>query len=232
MESALKNGIKHYAFETESSEGFVCACCNQSVFLKKGMIKRAHFSHKNLGKCLFSENESEEHIKIKHAIFNSLKTFSFIKNLEMEKYLNNCVADIYFEKNNIKYAVEIQLSIQTREKMIERTEKYNKKDIHVIWIHSYEQFLNRIDLEDKSVSLKDWEKWLTAMNYGFLYLWKTGEKIIPVNFEKINKTDGFNFKSKRKIKSHGLKSLAMDFFGVKKDKFNDFPEAKILNFKK
>lgn len=233
MLSALLNNKKVYATESEkdSNQTYLCECCNSEVILKKGISKQHHFAHKIASTCIYTTNESEEHIKIKLELFNSLKKYSFIKNIEMEKYLGNSIADIYFEKNNQKIAIEIQLSNLTKEKLIERTLRYKEKGIHVIWIHSYNQFLNRINLEDKTICLKDWEKWLVSMNFGKLFLWKKEETLIPVTFEKI-----FNNKEKltknRYIKSEIPRSIALHFFGIKKEEWNTLPEALILNYKK
>jgi competence protein CoiA len=233
MQTALFNNKKVYANEIENSiTGCFCSCCNQPVIFKKGAVKIAHFAHKSISNCPLSENESEEHLFIKTSIYNSLKKYSFIENLEMEKYLKESIADIYYEKNGIKYAIEIQLSNLTREKIAERVNRYNNRNIHVLWVHSYEQFLNRIDLISKTISLKDWEKWLTIMNYGKLYLWKKEDKIIPVSFSKINLSNGEESKRTRKIKSEEIKSIALDSFGVIKEEWNNFPEAKIIKFKK
>lgn len=233
MQTALFNNKKVYANEIQTNiKGCLCSCCNQPVVFKKGAVKIAHFAHKSVSTCPLSENESAEHLHIKTNIYNSLKKYSFIKNLEMEKYLKESIADIYYEKNGIKYAVEIQLSNLTREKIEERVNRYNKKNIHVLWVHSYEQFLNRIDLNSKKISLKDWEKWLTIMNFGKLYLWKKEDKIIPVSFNKVKLSNGEYSKKTKTIKSEEIKSLALESFGVIKEAWNSFPEAKIIKFKK
>lgn len=233
MLSAIYKNQKVYAFETEKEENkiFFCECCNSEVILKKGLSKLHHFAHKSNTECIYKTNESEEHLHIKEEIYKSLLNFNFIKNLEMEKFLGNAISDIYFEKNNQKIAVEIQLSNLTKEKIIERTLRYKEKDIHVIWIHSYKQFLNRINLEDKTICLKDWEKWLVSMNYGKLFLWKKEEKLIPVSFEKIyNNHDKLT--RNRYIKSEEIRSIALHFFGIKKEAWNILPEALILSYKK
>lgn len=231
MESSVYQGVKVYAFESEKedfSDVLLCECCAQEVSFKKGNIKRPHFAHKSTSPCLFKENESEEHIEIKTSIFKGLRKYGFVENLVMEKFLGDCISDIYFEKNGLKYAVEIQLSEQTEAKIIERNAKYYEKGIHVIWVHSYKRFLERIDLSSKIVSLKSWERWLAAMNYGYLFLHMRDEAILPVKLSKAS----YLSHRERKVASGSIKSLAKDFFGVEKEAWEKFPALKIFQFRK
>lgn len=230
MESCLYKGIKVYAFESEKEDFYdilLCECCSQEVSFKKGNIKRPHFAHKTTSSCLFKENESEEHIAIKTSIFQGLRRYGFVEELVMEKFLGDCISDIYFEKNGLKYAVEIQLSELTESKIIERNAKYYEKGIHVIWVHSYKRFLERIDLSCKMVSLKAWERWLAAMNYGYMFLHWKEDVILPVKLSKTGLTH-----RERNVTSGSLKSLAKDFFGVEKAAWEKFPALKIFQFRK
>lgn len=227
MESAIFNNSKVYAFEFLRQSGELkCECCNTEVIFKKGEILRPHFAHKTNITCLYKENESDEHIEIKNSIFQSLRKYKFIENLEMEKFLGDCISDVYFEKNGLKYAVEIQLSDLTQAKIKERNLKYKEKGIHVLWVHSFQRFLSRVDLHKKIVKLKAYERWLSAMNYGHLYLWRRGEIILPVSMKKTS------VHAVRKLESKPERNLALDFFGIKKDEFGDFPSLFIMNFRK
>lgn len=227
METAIFNNKKVNAFEFVKKEGELkCECCSSEVIFKNGNIIRAHFAHKNIGNCIYKENESEEHIIMKNSIYQGLRKYKFVENLEMEKYLGDCISDVYFEKGGMKYAVEIQLSDLTEQKIIERNMKYKEKGIHVLWVHSYKRFLNRVDLKKKEVKLKSYERWLATMNYGTIYLWKKEEYIIPVVVKRTN------VRGMRTVKSETSKSLALDFFGVKKEEFNGFPSLFIMRYRK
>src|SRR5699024_3163532 len=52
---------------------YSCPGCKAPVFLKKGKIKQAHFSHYAQSNCqMFSEGETEEHVLGKQLLFNWL----------------------------------------------------------------------------------------------------------------------------------------------------------------
>jgi competence protein CoiA len=223
---------KVIAFDTEKEDGpFFCINCNLPLILKKGDKKTHHFSHKANSECPH-ENESVDHMIIKTEIYKSLLLADNVSNCELEKSFGENRPDIYAEINGIPVAIEVQLSHLSVEKIEERTISYKNKGIYVLWITSYDRFLERVDLQNKIIAIKVWEKWLHTMYIGQIFLWKKGSMLVPVKLEPIKKDDGFNSKNKRTPISLSPIFIEKDLFPVKKEKWNNFPEALIFNNRK
>lgn len=82
------------------------------------------------------EPETVEHKTMKEYWYKTFPLYNPIKTRILEYWLGDQVADVYFElrENGNKVAIECQNSPISSKKLIERTAKYTKKGIYVLWI--------------------------------------------------------------------------------------------------
>ncbi|MDR0299057.1 MAG: competence protein CoiA [Streptococcaceae bacterium] len=110
---------------------FFCPACKSEVRLRCGPIKIPHFAHLSLEVCeVWSENESEQHLSLKKAIYDWVKPY---EKVEVEKYLPelNQTPDLLI---NNKIAIEIQCSRLSIKRLKERTDTYRKYGYYVVWM--------------------------------------------------------------------------------------------------
>ncbi|GED72531.1 hypothetical protein BRE01_62330 [Brevibacillus reuszeri] len=118
-----------------------CPDCNKTYEYCHGDIVLPYFRHKEKSKeCdeIYSEPESEEHIKGKMIIHNwllNMQNQGIIKNLHLEYYLPSTKQrpDIYFELENNKYVIEFQCTPIATE-YFERRELYRLAGVNDLWI--------------------------------------------------------------------------------------------------
>ena len=83
----------------------------------------------------FKFSESIEHIKIKKYLYDNIPLINPIKNIEQEHRIGNQIIDLFVElEDSKKIAIEIQHSKIYKKDLLNRTRKYNQKDIFVLWI--------------------------------------------------------------------------------------------------
>lgn len=113
-------------------EKWFCPGCHSQVIIKSGKVNRSHFAHKTRETCdLFSENESEEHLKGKELIANNCDKYGI--EYEVEAFLPelNQRPDVLIQE---KIAIEFQCSALSLERFKERTESYLNNGYQVIWL--------------------------------------------------------------------------------------------------
>jgi competence protein CoiA len=137
-------------------------------------------------------------------------------------------ADLLVRSINTKrvYAIEVQISQLTMAQIIERTRRYAKLGVYVLWLFEWTRDLLS---ERYSPSLK--ERWAHALNYGWVYYWREDDEVIPIKFDKylIHRSEatwfeegeeqnagGYDYVSKRYRTPRRGKSLRIssDFQGV------------------
>lgn len=120
----------------DKKHNYYCPNCKEPVFLKKGLIKQAHFTHFQKSECnVFSEGETEEHISGKNLLYQW-----FIKQkipCQLEAYLPNLKQRpdllVWLDEQS-PIAIEFQCSALSAQRMIERTNGYSEKGYKVYWI--------------------------------------------------------------------------------------------------
>lgn len=174
------DGQKVIARDSYKQEGpFFCAQCQSEVVIHKGLVKVHHFAHKPPVTCQYGQGESEYHRKCKQEIFDCLVNAGGIVCCELERNLGKVVPDIYLETKSKRIAIEVQISCLTMNRIIERTEEYNRLGIYVLWLPIFNH-----SILAGVYSPKLWEKWLHATYYGRVYYWIGGLEIIPVHFDE------------------------------------------------
>lgn len=148
---------------------FYCPSCKGRVFLKVGNIKRPHFAHYRKTSCkVFSEGETEEHLKGKLQLATYLKMRE--TNVQLEGYLPELQQrpDILFEKDNQRIVIEFQCSSISIESLMERTQGYLQANYEVIWILG-----NRFN----------YTKGLTAFHKACLYLNIRDNRLLLIHYD-------------------------------------------------
>lgn len=173
-----RDSEKVFARESEKLDSpFTCPSCKNEVILKKGNIKIHHFAHKPPVTCQYGKGETEVHRLCKETIYLELKKMSHVTDLDIEANLGGSIADIYCRIKNIPIAIEIQRSTLSVSEITERTIKYEKLGIYVLWLALYNEALNK-----EKYSPSAWEKWCHATYLGRVYYWRSGLSITPVHY--------------------------------------------------
>lgn len=122
--------------ELKEKSIYCCPNCKEPVFLKKGVLKIAHFSHFNHSNChLFSEGETKEHLEGKQLLYEWFMKQGYV--CQLEAYLPNLSQrpDILVWITPLKaVAIEFQCSSLSIRKMEKRTVGYKKSGYDVLWI--------------------------------------------------------------------------------------------------
>ena len=161
-----------------SNKGILkCPVCENKMIYKHGEIKIAHFAHEKDSECedIYSEPESEEHLKGKRLIYEWLKTQEKIENLKLESWIPETKQrpDLYFEINSKRCVIEFQCSPIATE-YIQRHRLYQLAGIIDIWVLGTNKYNIKIDGENISHS----DRLKTIEEYNHTYLNVEIEKFI------------------------------------------------------
>ena len=206
---------------------FHCPACLGQVILKKGHIKIPHFAHLPDAECTSpNEGESEEHQLAKLEIYEALLRTPGVTEVRLERYLQEVRPDVSFVLNGELVAVEIQLSLLSRDQIEWRTKTYTRKNIAVLWTPSFSR-----DLFQARYAPKDWERYLHTMYFGKVYYWFEGIKLVPVKFEEYTLASGWysgTRRSKRFVSPSRLPPVFIpDLAPVWRKPWHDLPRAKL-----
>lgn len=120
-----------------------CPICGNTVEYCHGLIHTPYFRHKDKAKCeyLYSEPETEEHIKGKIALYEWVKNQDGISNCILEAWIPETKQrpDIMFEYNRTMWVIEFQCSPISSEQ-VQRHELYTASGINDIWICGVENY--------------------------------------------------------------------------------------------
>lgn len=134
----LNSSIPHTTLQQlRATTKFYCPQCKQPLVFKIGPLKIPHFAHYSTNECenLFSEGETEQHLKGKEQLYNFLKSKGF--QVELEAYLPAIQQrpDILLKDHGGRqYAIEFQCSPISSERLTERNSGYSNENIAPIWI--------------------------------------------------------------------------------------------------
>ncbi|HCA5183456.1 TPA: hypothetical protein MW242_003090 [Acinetobacter baumannii] len=122
--------------KNDKNSNFTMLCCNSSAILKKSRLGTKFFSHKPKVNCNVNNPESIEHQFCKYLIAKTLHELGW--NVQTEKRGNTpdgkvWIADIYAEKKDQKFIIEIQWSPQSVDETIVRHDLYKEAGIKSLW---------------------------------------------------------------------------------------------------
>ena len=110
---------------------FYCVSCGEQVRLKNGQIKIAHFAHISRKDCdTFSEGETEEHLFLKQTLASWCEKNGLSYKLEAYLPELNQRPDVLIGK----FALEVQCSPISKNRLLERTRRYLEAGYCPIWI--------------------------------------------------------------------------------------------------
>lgn len=120
-----------------------CPVCGKDYEYCHGQINTPYFRHKDKFECdyLYSEPETEEHIKGKIALYNWIKSQDGVSNAVLEAWITETKQrpDVMFEYGGQKWVIEFQCNPIATEQ-IERHKLYKAADIKDIWICGKEKY--------------------------------------------------------------------------------------------
>lgn len=212
---------------------FLCHCCASQVTLRRGGVRAAHFAHQPPVTCEYGVGESAEHRRCKISIYEHLFAHPRVTRCEMERNLGTVRPDVSAYLDNVPFAIEVQLSSLSLDKIRYRTSEYARKGIYVLWLPLYTPELRR-----ELYQPRPWERWLHAAYFGRVYYWLEGLKVVPVHFRDYyaqvrGRTRDYQKLSRRKVPVDGqVAVLTNDFGPVRREAWSgeslSIPQSKLL----
>ncbi len=131
------DGIKCPANRANKNMRHICPVCFNDVIIRHGEKNIPHFSHMVKSQCAGS-GESEDHVNMKIDIIELLGKYGVVAEQERRITTDQGtrIADVYFESDGHKFAVEVQLSKQNTEAFRQRTRAYTSAGIKTLWVTS------------------------------------------------------------------------------------------------
>lgn len=115
-----------------SKPAYHCPSCHESVVLKHGQSRIAHFSHLSISQCPYSENESQAHLAGKMKIKQDVTALGHPAVLEHVFSNINQRADVYVP--TLQTVIEYQCSPISFAEIKRRTAGYHQVARRVLWI--------------------------------------------------------------------------------------------------
>jgi competence protein CoiA len=177
------------AWETEKDESpFFCPKCGADVLLKKGKKKIHHFAHVPPFNCIYGQGESELHLKAKKDIYLALKDYKDCSKCEIERHLDGVRPDISLMIRDKYVAIEIQKSNIDIETIIQRTMRYKKLGIYLLWIIPFNKPKQSTQEGYEDIThIPDWGKYIHSMYYGRMYYWQYGAVVTAFHFKTFSR---------------------------------------------
>jgi competence protein CoiA len=169
--------------ESKASAPFFCLVCGDEVVLKTGRHRVNHFAHVKPLACRYAENESEAHRQCKMEIYEALLRHPSVRNVALERPLENVRPDVSADINGVPVAIEVQISSLSPETIQRRTIEYARDGIYVLWLL---QWTPKLDARRYTPRL--WEKWVHAAYFGRVYYWTHGLNVVSYHFDPNHKT--------------------------------------------
>ncbi|MFT8324715.1 competence protein CoiA [Oenococcus sicerae] len=132
----IKNQTLVEADHAKRDELFSCPACQSIVTLRHGQIKIPYFAHLANANCqVFSENESQLHLKAKKELKAQAEAAGYTATLEKRLPDISQRADLVIENDlGQKMAIEYQQSPLSLQRLRERNAGYAKIALPVVWI--------------------------------------------------------------------------------------------------
>ncbi len=169
--------------ESKANAPFYCLVCGDEVALKTGSNRVNHFAHVNPLACRYAENESDDHRRCKMEIFLALQREPHVRNVALERPLDNVRPDVSAHINGVPVAIEVQISSLTPDTIQRRTLEYARDGIYVLWLL---QWTPKLDARRYTPRL--WEKWIHAAYFGRVYYWLKGLQVVSYHFDPNHRT--------------------------------------------
>ena len=157
--------------------------------------------------CPNNKGETIAHLRTKLDIYQYLQKYNHqLRTLEIEKWIcdRTLRSDVYIETDKNTIAIEVQMTPISVDNISERTEKYHRNGIYVLWVLPYEhrRFYDvKFDYHSKAngvvpfeevynekVKLKEMEYFLLYGSFQQLTFWelehKYSQSFLTISFDK------------------------------------------------
>jgi competence protein CoiA len=240
------------AYESEKNSNYSCLFCKQGVLLKKGNVKIHHFAHKDKLNCPY-DRESLEHLKAKLEIRDKLIDLGIDADVEVQ--IGSRFADVLFEIDDNKIALEIQRSNLSKEELLLRTKNYYDNNVYVLWFIINDDFYKNIktysytdiyglDSEYKAYNLPDWQNNISQLYFKEIYVYlgdllfdvfKLTKKTVERDYDYYDESGNNYYGTKSNVfkKRHDYKkvssslNLLSDFNNSNLKNFHSIPSRKV-----
>lgn len=164
------------AWEAQRIEApFFCPGCGQLLTLKKGEKKIHHFAHKPPTDCLYASGETEDHLRVKRAIYEALVNHPMVTKCALERNLSDVRPDVSMYVADVPVAIEVQRSNLSVETIIARFREYTRRNISLFWVLTQEPVRSELMYVSGNVHrLKKWHKYLRDIYRNRLYVHQWG----------------------------------------------------------
>lgn len=135
MIRAILNNKNVYSFEcTNRAADYRCPGCGERMSLVWGQKKARHFRHHPNSQCDWEKGETIYHINAKLWMYNKLKNDLKADVVELEcTRFDGIRPDVAFFFQGAWFGIEFQRSCISEEEIIERTNRYAKQRIFIMW---------------------------------------------------------------------------------------------------
>ena len=188
---AVLNGLRIEAELADRGLAYKCPNCTQSVILKRGRIKVAHFAHKPPTNCIWASNETLAHLESKK-IFRDAAILRGLRS-EVEFTVPSLPDDrradvMIWSPSRVQVAIELQHSNIDLKEIERRSFSYARAGIAQAWV----PFLNSKSMAaaietdegadgDKLIarySARPFERWCHALHRGHLWFYEPRKKVL------------------------------------------------------
>ena len=143
---------KHKLKEWSDRNLLICPDCGKPYEYCHGDVVSPYFRHKEKSQLcdkIYSESETEEHIKGKLILYNwllELQSNNIVQNVKLESYIPETKQrpDIYFEQDGKRCVIEFQCTPIATE-YLKRHELYQLAGVYDIWILGMNKYNLHID---------------------------------------------------------------------------------------
>lgn len=166
---------------------FYCAQCHEEVIVRKGAERADHFAHEASRRASFEAEEGALHRACKQEIHAALVLENPDGRWEVERTIparpERGIAevrpDISGRVRGLPVAVEVQASALGIAAIVQRTETYARRGIHVLWVVPVPG-----QLADDGIRPRLHERYFHSLYLGRTYYWWPGlaASVLPVHY--------------------------------------------------
>lgn len=176
------------AHEATRADGpFVCGLCFSEVVVRKCVEKRDHFAHAAPRPLVVHAGESALHKVCKAEIRAAMASAQPDGRWEIERGiparadegLPAVVPDVSGRVGRHRLAIEVQASALDIATIVERTEAYARRGIHMLWVLPLAE-----PMSDEPFRPRLHERYVHSMAFGRAYYWwpSLGRCVVPIHF--------------------------------------------------